>query len=211
VRDGNRFASRSRTGAGSTFAPLLLANEGAKHVPRSGGFWSLRGGGAAVVDAATRITFEDELDGLSLLGVGVRKKGPIMVYSVGVYSTGEVKGSIASHSKSDKSGALSALRASMRSSDFPTAATFVLKMNFRVSAEKMAAAIAEGVAPRAADGVAVETLKRLILDGVAAKGAAVPGTVLRFDCSSEGVRVSVDGAEAGVAPGLSRAFAVFLD
>jgi len=34
---------------------------------------------AAMVDTATKIEFSDTLDGLSLLGVGVRKKGPIKV------------------------------------------------------------------------------------------------------------------------------------
>ncbi len=34
---------------------------------------------AAMVDTATKIEFSETLDGLSLLGVGVRKKGPIKV------------------------------------------------------------------------------------------------------------------------------------
>ena len=33
-----------------------------------GGWGALRGGGAVLVDAATKIEFADELDGLSLLG-----------------------------------------------------------------------------------------------------------------------------------------------
>lgn len=53
----------------------------------------------------------------------------------------------------------------------------------------MATAIADGVNPRASDKAAVETLKQLILDGVASKGAATPGTILQFDCSDEGVKV----------------------
>eukprot|EP00984_Skeletonema_dohrnii_P011687 scaffold4690_cov102-Skeletonema_dohrnii-CCMP3373.AAC.3 len=76
----------------------------------------------------------------------------------------------------------------------------------------MAAAIAESVNPRASNKAQVETLKKLILDGVAAKGAATPGTTLQFDCSDEGVKVSVDGNEIGVAPGLKEAFCeVYLD
>jgi hypothetical protein len=168
------------------------------------------GGGVALIDSATKVEFDGNLNnGLILLGVGVRKKGPIKVYSVGVYSSDNVKGSISSFSKSDKSGALAALRRSMESST----TTFVLKMTFKVTAEKLAAAIAEGVDPRASDKTAVEALKKLILDGVAKKGAATPGTVLRFDCSYKaGVKVSVDGTDVGVAPGLSEAFAgVFLD
>jgi hypothetical protein len=127
-----------------------------------------------------------------------------------MYSDDETKASISSIPKSNKDGALSTLRTSLKSA---TATTFLLKMNFKVGAEKMAAAIAESVAPRTSDKAAVETLKKLILDGVATKGAATPGTVLRFDCSSEtGVKVSVDGKEIGAAPGLCEAFCdVYLD
>lgn len=169
----------------------------------------LRGGGGSLVDLATKIEFDESLGDLSLMGVGVRKKGPIRVYSVGVYSEAEVKGSISSMPKSDKDGALTKLRQTSEKRQM----TFVLKMAFKVSAEKMAAAIAESVDPRTSDKGAVESLKKLILDGVAAKGAASPGTILRFDCLSNGdVKVSVDGTEVGVASGISQAFAdVFLD
>ena len=34
---------------------------------------------AAMVDPATKISFDDNIGGLSLFGVGVRKKGPIKV------------------------------------------------------------------------------------------------------------------------------------
>lgn len=155
---------------------------------------------AALVDPATKIKFDDKLGGLPLFGVGVRKKGPIKVYSVGMYSDEEAKAGASS---------ISALRDSVKSA---TQTTFLLKMNFKVGAAKMAAAIAESVSPRASDEAAVGTLKALILDGVAKKGAATPGTELRFDCADGGVTVSVDGAEVGTAPGLSRAFCdVYLD
>lgn len=165
---------------------------------------------AALMDPATKIKFDDNLGDLPLFGVGVRKKGPIKVYSVGMYSDAAAKASVSSIPKPNKSGALSAIRSSLASSN---RTTFVLKMNFKVGAEKMASAIAESVSPRASDKAAVETLKKLILDGVASKGAATPGTVLRFDCSEgEGVKVSVDGSEVGAAPGLCRAFCdVYLD
>ncbi|KAL7525506.1 hypothetical protein ACHAXR_001039, partial [Thalassiosira sp. AJA248-18] len=211
----NRFASRSRGMSGVTSTLSLKDNYSLQQTKmlNNDKFWSLRGGGTALVDSATKIEFEDKLDGLSLMGVGVRKKGPIKVYSVGMYSSDVVKGSLSPLSKSNQSGALSALRESIQSPEGDTTTTFVLKMNFKVSAEKMAAAIAESVDPRTSDKPAVETLKQLILDGVAAKGAASPGTILRFDCSSKaGVKVSVDGTEVGVAPGLSQAFGdVFLD
>mmetsp|Transcript_8679 Transcript_8679/g.18122 ORF Transcript_8679/g.18122 Transcript_8679/m.18122 type:complete len:96 (+) Transcript_8679:230-517(+) len=61
---------------------------------------------AAMVDTATKIEFSDTLDGLSLLGVGVRKKGPIKVYSVGMYSGDDAKSSIATIPKSDKKSSI---------------------------------------------------------------------------------------------------------
>ena len=134
---------------------------------------------------------------------------PKKVYAVGMYSDSQAKSSMSSVSKSNKAGALSTLRDALKST---TQTTFVLKMNFKVGAEKMAAAIAESVSPRASNKPAVETLKQLILDGVASKGAATPGTILQFDCSDEGVKVSVDGKEIGVAPGLRQAFCdIYLD
>ena len=40
---------------------------------------AVSGAAAAMVDPATKISFEDSVGGLSLFGVGVRKKGPIKV------------------------------------------------------------------------------------------------------------------------------------
>lgn len=164
---------------------------------------------AALVDPATRIEFDDSLGGLSLCGVGCRKKGPIKVYSVGLYADAAARARLAPLPKSPQAAALAVLRTALPAS---AGTTFLLKMNFKVGAEKMAAALADSVAPRAADAEAVGALKRLILEGVAAKGAASPGTTLRFDCGRAGVTVFVDGAEIGSAPGLGRAFCdVFLD
>lgn len=133
----------------------------------------------------------------------------VKVYSVGMYADKEAKSSIASISKTNKAGAISTLRDSLKST---TQTSFVLKMNFKVGAEKMAAAIADSVNPRASNKDKVETLKKLILDGMASKGAATPGTILQFDCTNDGVKVSVDGSEIGTAPGLRQAFCdVFLD
>lgn len=88
-------------------------------------------------------------------------------------------------------------------------------MNFKVSAEKMANAIADSVAPRHDDRRDIEDLKSLILNGVSNKGASTKGTTIRFDCVGfEGVHVSVDGSEQGSAGsvGLSHAFCdVYLD
>jgi len=167
----------------------------------------------AMTDKATGISFASSLKELSLFGVGVRKKGPIKVYSVGMYCSDVVRESLSSISKSAEKGkkALSALLIGAEESE----TSFVLKMNFKVGAEKMASAIAESVAPRHTDSSEVDNLKSLIFSGVSGKGAAVKGTVLQFDCSPEsGVDVSVDGKEQGsvASPGLAKAFCgVFLD
>lgn len=237
INTGHHFSAmnRRRTNINNNIRrstnQLLVKHEGLdviEHGQKShdhNNFWSLLRGGAAasLTDPATKITFDDTIENnkLTLLGVGVRKKGPIKVYSVGVYSTPELKESLTTVSKSNKEVALSTLRDSLLSSTKGgdiAVLTFLLKMNFKVSAEKMASAIAESVIPRTTsnqDTTAVETLKKLILDGVAEKkGAATPGTELQFDCFRDGggVKVSIDGKEVGVAPGLGGAFAnVFLD
>lgn len=170
----------------------------------------LVGAAAAMSDKATGISFADKMKDLSLFGVGVRKKGPIKVYSVGMYGSGSVEESLSTLSKSaDKKKALAALRKG--ASESPT--SFVLKMNFKVGAEKMASAIADSVSPRHNSASDVGELKDLIFSGVADKGACVKGTVLQFDCD-DGVEVTVDGKTQGKvkSSGLAKAFCdVYLD
>jgi len=169
----------------------------------------------AMVDKATGINFSPDLNGLSLFGVGVRKKGPIKIYSVGMYASATARESLSNLSKTiDRVKALATLRSSAKA-DPPT--TFLLKMNFKVGAQKMASAIADSVAPRHAGSAEdVEQLKTLIFDGVSANGdgAAVKGTTFQFDCGSDGLNVSVDGKSQGSveSPGLSKSFCdVYLD
>lgn len=168
-------------------------------------------GSNAMTDKATGISFAPKKDGKEIFGVGVRKKGPIKVYSVGMYSDSDLKGKLAEVSKSsNKKNALSLLREGAGSTD----TSFVLRMNFKVGAAKMASAIAESVAPRHKKAEEVESLKSLIFEGVDKKGAATKGTVFEFDCSSGGVKVSVDGEPQGNvdSKGLAKAFCdVYLD
>jgi hypothetical protein len=165
---------------------------------------------AGMSDKATGISFADKLNGMSLFGVGVRKKGPIKVYSVGMYGSEKIEESLSSISKSEeKKKALTALRTV--ASENPT--SFVLKMNFKVGSEKMASAIADSVSPRHNSASDVGKLKDLIFAGVAEKGACVKGTVLEFVCN-DGVEVTIDGKEQGKvsSPGLAKAFCeVYLD
>mmetsp|Transcript_95941 Transcript_95941/g.277065 ORF Transcript_95941/g.277065 Transcript_95941/m.277065 type:complete len:213 (+) Transcript_95941:75-713(+) len=168
---------------------------------------------SAMNDKATGIPFASSVKELNLFGVGVRKKGPIKVYSVGMYCSDAVRESLSNISRTADKGkkALSTLLNGAKESD----TSFVLKMNFKVGAEKMASAIAESVAPRHNSDSEVDDLKSLIFAGVSEKGAAVKGTVLQFDCSPEsGIDVSVDGREQGnvASPGLAKAFcSVYLD
>jgi hypothetical protein len=175
--------------------------------------WTLLFGTTAVVamsDEATGISFADKMNGLSLFGVGVRKKGPIKVYSVGMYGSNSVEKALSTLSKStEKKKALAELGKGARES--PT--SFVLKMNFKVGAEKMATAIADSVTPRHSSASDVGELKDLIFSGVADKGACIKGTVLQFDCR-DGVEVTVDGKSQGSvkSSGLAKAFCdVYLD
>ena len=163
---------------------------------------------AAMTDKATGIAFKPKMGELEVFGVGVRKKGPIKVYSVALYGPSDAKESLSAVSASDKKKALSALRST-------SPASFLLQMNMGVSAEKMASAIADSVAPRYSGAAAdVDTLKSLIFEGVSKKGKATKGTEFCFECSSEGVKVSVDGSAQGTVPsaGLAKSFCdVYLD
>lgn len=164
----------------------------------------------SMTDKATGIRFPDKLKGLSAFGVGVRKKGPIKVYSVGMYGSDDLKTKLAEFSKSmEQAKALNALQAGAKSGS-----SFVLEMSFKVGAEKMAKAIADSVGARH-KGQEVNQLKDLIANGVmATKGAATKGTVLQFDCSPSGVAVTLDGKEQGSvsSSALSSAFCdVYLD
>ena len=169
----------------------------------------------AMIDSATGIDFLPKLGSLSLFGVGVRKIGPLKIYSVGLYGSDAAKKSLGNISNSNKSGALSSLRSSVESK---LPATFVLEVNLKVTGEKMASAIAKSVAPRNAGGNAkeVDELKALILSGVQSKagGSAEKGTKFQFDCMTDGLLVSVDGKCQGKIKSstLSKAFCdVYLD
>lgn len=175
---------------------------------------------ASLTDKATGISFLPSINtpsgSLEVTGVGVRKKGPVKVYSVGMYTTAALKESLQSLSRTvEKVKALKALR-SDAGSDRPV--SFVLEMSFKAGAEKMANAIADSVAPRhSGKSSDVEDLKGLILDGVnkyTKEGVASKGTKFQFDCSSSGVDVSVNGKGTGnvASPPLSTAFCdVYLD
>ena len=170
-------------------------------------------------DYATGITFEPRLDGMYLVGVGVRKKSVIKIYAVAMYSSSALIETL-SHlppGKHQRNGASKSLHSAARIFNQSTLMTsFVLKMVYVLGAEKMADAIADGIKPRYGGSASdVNELQSLIVDAVnSIGGQASKGTVFRFDCSEEGVNVIVDGKLQGTAKGggLGSAFVdVFMD
>jgi Chalcone isomerase-like len=164
-----------------------------------------------VVDPATGIGFPTHhKNGLEIFGVGVRKKGPIKIYSAACYGNKTVKESLSSISRSNnEKDAYNALQnAILQSSD----TSFVLQMTFKVGAAKMASAIADSVLPRHTGSKNdVEQLKEMIFQGVSKScgGAAIKGTTFQFDCHlNSGMDVTVNGKPVGSVPSpeLSKAF-----
>lgn len=160
---------------------------------------------SGMTDKATGISFAPQKNGLEIFGVGVRKKGPIKVYSVAMYGSSALKNTLSNISRSKNAKeALSTLREGARSEN----TTFLLEMSFKVGAEKMATAIADSVAPRhTGEKSDVENLKSIIFSGVAEKGAT-KGTTFQFDCALSGVAVTINGEARGsvASPNLAAAF-----
>lgn len=173
---------------------------------------------SALKDPATGVSFPPKLDDdLYLLGVGVRRKAIINVYSVGAYSSYKARTSLSDSpaGSRNKKESLEQLRTAVRSAD---RTSFVLEMTFKASAETMAGAIADSVSPRhTGDRSDVDTLKKIILEGVKKVkkgGAATKGTSFRFDCAQDVLSVSVDGEMVGslISQSLPGAFCdIYLD
>ena len=156
----------------------------------------------ALTDKATGVTFDPKLDEEQyLVGVGVRKKSIINVYAVAMYSFPSVLEAVAAFPKGQQQKeAQVALREAARTFNSSTQTTsFVLSMVYKADAKTIAAAIADGVKPRYNGDMAnIEYLEQLISDGVNNKGGyATKGTVLRFDCSAQGITVSIDDKKQG--------------
>jgi Chalcone isomerase-like len=161
---------------------------------------------AAMKDKATGIAFAPRTTchnnnaamELEILGVGVRKKGPIKVYSVGMYGPASLKAQLGEiRGSANAKGALRTLRDGAKADGATT--TFVLEMSYKVGADKMAKAIADSVGGRYDHPDEVQQLKTLIAQSVAKKGAATVGTKLQFTCSigEDGVEVAIDGQVQG--------------
>jgi Chalcone isomerase-like len=168
-----------------------------------------------MTDSATGISFVPKKNGLEIFGVGVRKKGPIKVYSVAMYCTESVKNSLQSISRSvAKANAIQSLRDGVKES--PGGCTFLLQMAFKVGAEKMASAISDSVAPRyrGSNQNEIDQLRQLLVQGIPADTGASKGTTLQFDCAGDGIAVAINGHQQGkiYSKELSAAFCdVYLD
>ena len=149
-----------------------------------------------LTDKATGVTFDAKLgDSLYLVGVGVRKKSIINIYAVAMYASPTV---LLAFSQQDEGRV--ALMDAARSFDSSSQTTsFVLSMVYKADANTIASAIADSVKPRYSGSFDnVKQLESLISEGVQSKGGyATKGTILRFDCSANGVSVSVDGNNQG--------------
>jgi hypothetical protein len=164
-------------------------------------------GAAALKDKATGIDFAEKVNGLGIFGVGVRTKGPIKVYAVGAYGSDGAKKSLKELSGKK---ALAALENEAQKGPF----TFLLKFNFKVGAEKVSSSITDAVSARFSGSKDVEKLRTILCDGVMKKGSTSKGTTMQFDCTSGGVKVSLDGTNLGQVQngGLSKALCgVYLD
>ncbi|KAK1739253.1 SET domain-containing protein [Skeletonema marinoi] len=155
--------------------------------------------GSGLTDKATSVSFQPKLaDGLYLAGVGVRKKAIINVYAVAMYTSPSTLASVATLNKGKDAQA--ALRDSARRFGPTTPMTsFVLEMTFKADGKTIGEAIGEGVKPRYSGPEGdVKELESLIIEGVKSKGGqATKGTIFRFDCTKDGISVSVDGVSQG--------------
>ncbi|KAL3927201.1 MAG: hypothetical protein SGPRY_002935 [Prymnesium sp.] len=150
---------------------------------------------SARVESSTGLSFSDRRNGQSLVGLGVRKKGPIKASSShtppSARSPRSISPSPAPRPPFTPPGTicfarthLSGLWSGHACVDGAFSKTLVLKMKYGVSKEKMAGAIADSVKPRmTGDTSAVGKLEESLLTGCekyAEGGRAGPGTEFCF-------------------------------
>ena len=153
---------------------------------------ALLGLAAAAVERATGVTFLETsgMTSLQLAGTGVRAKGPIKVYAVGMH--------IPRSQVAAKVKALKPKTANDVEKELPkliSEAHITLKMVREVAATTMASALSDAVAPRmqGRDAAACKSFEKLILAG----GACKKGQEIKFFCSKSAVGVSINGKKQG--------------
>jgi hypothetical protein len=142
---------------------------------------------SARVESASKHAYADSLSGLYLAGVGIRKKGPVKVYSVGLYVDKKecVKNCGDPFNKNFGS----------KLADSSYAKELILKMARDVTADKMANAIAEVVGGRMGgkDSKQLEDLRSAMENGFAKSGGAKTGCCLSFKSLRSKLIFSING------------------
>ncbi len=131
------------------------------------------------------LNFPSEINDLHFVGSGMREKIGINIYSVAMYGAPALFDAKSRHK----------LHNPARTFDATCRTIFVLEMILNADAETFADAIASSVklcyqGPH----TYVEYLESLIAEGLKGRREqTLKGIILQFDCTEEGVRVSVDG------------------
>ena len=161
-----------------------------------------------IKDSTTGVSFDPKLDdGLYLIGAGSRTKAIVKLYAVALYGSPSVINAISSFKPGEEQRreAALALRNAARTfgtfDSFSPTTSLVLEMVFKADAKTVAEAIADSVKQRYGGSQSdVKEFESLIFEGIKSqKGQATKGTILRFDCSEDGVSVSIDEAVQGTA------------
>ncbi|EJK62560.1 hypothetical protein THAOC_16823 [Thalassiosira oceanica] len=144
--------------------------------------------GSDVFEGLTGIAFKKSFDGLELIGTGVRKRAFIQVYAIAMYGSPSVA----------QATTRSALHDAARSfNDLTPQTSFLLKFAHSVGSGAFADSLRTRHEGPDSD---IEILKNLIVAGISSIGGhAIKDTTFRFDCSKEGVAVTIDGLTQGTA------------
>jgi len=160
--------------------------------------------------------FSSKLDDLSLVGSGIRQKMGIKIYAVAMYVSPALVDAMTGPNPQSDASSRSALRNSVCTFEEASPRTsFVLEMILQADSDTIAEAIADSVKLRYVGADAdVQYLQALIKEGVETVGGnAHKGETLQFDCTKEGVSVSVGSyRQTAKFEGLGKAFVdVFMD
>ena len=141
------------------------------------------------VEPSTKIKLPSSLNDLPLLSTGVRRKGPIKVYAIGLYS----------EPSSTKTIRLSTGGTGTR--------TFLLETNLSLSASKMSSTLISSLKTRfVGSSSKLQELSGAIIAGC--NGAAPKSTTMQFECIHDAIGVAVNGKKVGVikSKGIGAAF-----
>ena len=140
------------------------------------------------VEPASGHTYGDTCGALDLAGVGIRKKGPIKVYSVALFAD---KAACQKECKDPSSDKFDWFCAS------PSSKEIVLKMCRDVGTDKMASAIGDAIGSRMGgkDAAALNQLKSAMQSGFDKTGGAKAGTKLTFKSAKSKLSLFINGQQ----------------